>query len=148
MILSVKHRGVLFEVDLDNNMHECPYARLATMFSIPVQRLKLIQKGKMLPPAGAPELVDALRPGVAVQLVGSRREQQLHEPNTVERAGLALREYAGAAAHWARGLGGPRQLLLTLFGLLAATIRVVALFLQSLVMPVRRPRPAGEAEAL
>ena len=76
-ILTVKHKGVEFHIDLDINAHECPYARLSTMFAIPQDRLKIIQKGKLLPAKGSPDLEDALRPGVPMQLVGSRQEQQL-----------------------------------------------------------------------
>ena len=76
-ILVVKHKGVTFEVDLDTNAHECAYERLSAMFQIPIDRLKLIQKGKLLPARGTPDLEDALRPGVMIQLMGSRLEQQL-----------------------------------------------------------------------
>ena len=86
-ILTVKHRGVEFQVDLDINAHECPYERLSTMFAIPQDRLKIIQKGKLVPAKGSPDLEEALRPGVPMQLVGSRQEHQLPpDPSTLRCA--------------------------------------------------------------
>ena len=67
----------MYEVDIDSDAHECPYERLSTMFQIPIAWLKIIQKGKLLPGRGAPELDEALRPGVPIQLVGSRQEHHL-----------------------------------------------------------------------
>ena len=76
---------MIFDVDLDINAHECPYERIAAMFAIPVDRLKLIQKGKLLPARNTIELEDALRPGIPIQLMGSRQEQQLRPDPSMMR---------------------------------------------------------------
>lgn len=74
----MKHRGVVYEVDFDGTGKECPYERLSGMFQIPIDRLKLVQRGKLLPLRGSPKLGEALRTGVIIQLVGSRLEHHLH----------------------------------------------------------------------
>ena len=52
LMVMVKHRGVAFAVDLHSDAHECPYERLGHMFAIPSARLKIVHKGKLLPPIG------------------------------------------------------------------------------------------------
>ena len=70
-LISVRHRGVAFTVDLVRG--ECPYERTSIMFSVPIDRLKLICRGKQLPRGSDPQLA-----GAVIQLIGSRQEQHLH----------------------------------------------------------------------
>eukprot|EP00966_Prymnesium_polylepis_P307687 7110408-Prymnesium_polylepis.2 len=146
-MLSVKHRGVVFEVDLDINVHECPYERLGAMFSIPLDRLKIIQKGKLLPARGESDLEDTLRPGVPIQLMGSRTEQQLPpDPSALRRVVQKLHEFVLALFAWLRPADlSARGVLTAALGALTGVVRVCGLFVQSLVLPhPRRDRRRGE----
>ena len=71
-LISVRHRGVAFTVDLVRG--ECPYERTSIMFSVTINRLKLICRGKQLPRGSDPQLA-----GAVIQLIGSRQEQHLHD---------------------------------------------------------------------
>ena len=71
MLISVRHRGVAFTVDLAAD--ECPYERTSIMFCVPADRLKLICRGKQLARGGSdPQLA-----GAVIQLIGSRQEMHL-----------------------------------------------------------------------
>ena len=87
-LISVRHRGVAFSVDLAAN--ECPYERTSIMFSVPADRLKLICRGKQLARGSDPQLA-----GAVIQLIGSRQEQHLHG----ERRG-ALRRNVEETGAW------------------------------------------------
>ena len=87
-LISVRHRGVTFSVDLAAN--ECPYERTSIMFSVPADRLKLICRGKQLARGSDPQLA-----GAVIQLIGSRQEQHLHG----ERRG-ALRRNVEETGAW------------------------------------------------
>ena len=86
-LISVRHRGVAFTVDLAAN--ECPYERTSTMFCVPVDRLKLICRGKQLPRGSDPQLA-----GSVVQLIGSRQEHHLYG----ERRGALRRNFEEVGA--------------------------------------------------
>lgn len=93
-LISVRHRGVAFTIDLAEN--ECPYERTSIMFSVPADRLKLICRGKQLARGSDPQLA-----GAVIQLIGSRQEQHLHG----ERRGALRRNFEETGARmldWAR----------------------------------------------
>ena len=98
LMVMVKHRGVAFAVDLHSDAHECPYERLGHMFAIPPARLKIVHKGKLLPPIGE-DVEAALRPGMSLQIIGTRHERQLKEPSRCRRSLDALREALHPLAH-------------------------------------------------
>ena len=98
LMVMVKHRGVSFAVDLHSDAHECPYERLGHMFFIPPDRLKIVHKGKLLPPIGE-DVEASLRPGMSLQIIGTRHERQLQEPSRCRRALNALREALHPLAH-------------------------------------------------
>lgn len=88
-IISVRHRGVTFSVDLApaDDLH----LRVSRMFAVPLERLKLISQGKVLARGQAPP-----RQGTVVQLIGTRQEKQLHGERraAVMRRWEAVRERA------------------------------------------------------
>jgi hypothetical protein len=87
-LISVRHRGVAFTVDLAAN--ECPYERTSIMFSVPADRLKLICRGKQLARGSDPSELA----GAVIQLIGSRQEQHLHG----ERRGALRRKFEETGA--------------------------------------------------
>mmetsp|Transcript_8191 Transcript_8191/g.21428 ORF Transcript_8191/g.21428 Transcript_8191/m.21428 type:complete len:144 (+) Transcript_8191:76-507(+) len=88
-LLKLKHGSTSLEIELQPG--EQPYARIAAAFNLNPSRIKLIRAGKLLPPAGTPDLTDAIHqpgtllvlssnplPGTATRMIASaRRSLQL-----------------------------------------------------------------------
>ena len=142
LMVMVKHRGVAFAVDLHSDAHECPYERLGHMFAIPPARLKIVHKGKLLPPIGE-DVEAALRPGMSLQIIGTRYERQLKEPSRCRRSLDALREALHPLAHSLAMLTVPPWA--TVRRVPIATFRAIWLFFQSM-LPL--PSPSAPAPEL
>ena len=132
-MVTVRHRGVSFSVDLHRDAHEDLYARISAMFQIPMTRLKLVHKGRLLPPPGS-GLEEVLRPGMVLQLIGSRNEQQLREGDLgcLGRAMAALQEKLTSAFDFAVWLASASAR-----AVLSAP-RITALFMKSLIVQAER----------
>lgn len=137
-LMLVKHRGVTFEIDLDQSSHECPYQRLSTMFSIPADRLKLIQRGKLLPARGSPELRDAILLRAPIHLMGSRHEQQVGaSPSIVRRLILRLQTVKQFVASLIPIETSPSSLVMAILRVFSVVLSTGGRFVQSLVTPGR-----------
>jgi len=115
LTIKVKYMSATFEVDLHREAHELLHDRLSGMFAIPIDRLKVVHKGKILPTL-AEELDHLIRPGMIVQLVGSRADkaQMVAAPGWLSRliypinsalipllSHAAWKDYARALKDWA-----------------------------------------------
>ena len=91
LIIRVKHSGSIREVQL--RAGECPYARIASLLPLPRgAALKLIHRGKLLPPAGTAAAREALVHGELYQLLASDPGAAA-PPGPFRRAGDVLVEY-------------------------------------------------------
>ena len=143
LMVTVKHRGVSFAVDLCSDAHECPYERLGHMWDIPPGRLKIVHRGKLLPPMGE-DVEAALRPGISLQIIGTRHERQLKEPSRCRRALDAMREALHPLVHSLATLTAPSWL--TVRRMPAAVLRAVGVFFRA-ILPIPPSLHARDLEA-